>query len=155
LAQQDHLGRDHRREGDRDAGLRRDPVDSHALWSPPSKFRNPAHCEYGPSVRYWHSLTNVSKGGRDGETKSLKLKTASVGNRDFPAPPLTPPNNPNNIGSVNVFTDDITKINGDTNLRGEHSGFCFHVRQPNIWLCQARYTRCQVSGKGDSGMRSN
>jgi Dirigent-like protein len=70
----------------------------------------------------------------------LKLVIASVGNRDFPAPPLTPPNNPNNIGSVNVFTDDITEINGDTSLRGQHSGFCFQVRQPNFWLCQAVYT---------------
>jgi hypothetical protein len=72
----------------------------------------------------------------------LKLKLASVGNRDFTAPPPDPPDtNPNdNIGSVNVFTDDITEINGDTSLRGEHSGFCFHVRQPNFWLCQAAYT---------------
>jgi hypothetical protein len=72
----------------------------------------------------------------------LKLVIASVGNRDFTEPPPQPPNNKpeNNIGSVNVFTDDITAINGDTSLRGEHSGFCFHVRQPNFWLCQAVYT---------------
>ena len=70
----------------------------------------------------------------------LKLKLASVGSRDFPQQNFPPPNNPNNIGSVNVFTDDITEINGDTSLRGEHSGFCFHVRQPNFWLCQAVYT---------------
>jgi hypothetical protein len=70
----------------------------------------------------------------------LKVKIASVGNRDFPATNLPPPANPNNnIGSVNVFTDDITEINGDTSLGGEHSGFCFHVRQPNFWLCQAVY----------------
>jgi hypothetical protein len=80
----------------------------------------------------------------------LKLKLASVGSRDFPQQNFPPPNNPNNIGSLNVFTDDITEINGDTSLRGEHSGFCFHVRQPNFWLCQAVYT-LPVSGKSDSG----
>jgi len=80
----------------------------------------------------------------------LKLKIASVGNRDFPAPNLPPPNDPNNnIGSVNVFIDDVTEINGDISLRGEHSGFCF------MFACQTsgsarRYIRCWVYGKGDS-----
>lgn len=79
----------------------------------------------------------------------LKLKLASVGSRDFPQQNFPPPNNPNNIGSLNVFTDDITEINGDTSLRGEHSGFCFHVRQ--ISGSARRSIRCRVSGKSDSG----
>jgi hypothetical protein len=80
----------------------------------------------------------------------LKLKLASVGSRDFPQQNFPPPTNPNNIGSLNVFTDDITEINGDTSLRGEHSGFCFHVRQPDFWLCQAVYTLPGIK-RSDSG----
>jgi len=74
MAQQDHLGRDHLRESDRDAGIA-------ASWLTPTRgghYRQSsesAHREHGSSVRYWHSLTNVSKGGRDGETNP------QVGNR--------------------------------------------------------------------------
>jgi hypothetical protein len=49
------------------------------------------------------------------------------------------------LGQMLVATDDIVKINGDTNLKGQHSGFCFRVRRlgaaggPDMWLCQAGY----------------
>jgi hypothetical protein len=38
-----------------------------------------------------------------------------------------------------VSTDDITEINGDTSLWGQHLGFCVRVRQPDFWLCEAGY----------------
>ena len=42
------------------------------------------------------------------------------------------------LGDVMVSTDDITQIN-NTNLMGQHSGFCVRVRKPNWWLCRAGY----------------
>jgi hypothetical protein len=41
-----------------------------------------------------------------------------------------------------VLTDNIIEINGKTIAPGvsQHSGFCFVVRKPNTWLCQAGYT---------------
>jgi hypothetical protein len=79
----------------------------------------------------------------------LKLKLASVGSRNFPSKISRRPTTPTTSASLNVFTDDITEINGDTSLRGEHSGFCFHVRQ--ISGSARRSIRCRVSGKSDSG----
>ena len=50
------------------------------------------------------------------------------------------PPNPQ-IGDMRVFTDDIVEINCQALTPGlyQHSGFCFVVRQPNFWLCQAGY----------------
>jgi hypothetical protein len=43
---------------------------------------------------------------------------------------------------VFFITDDIIEINGKAIAPGvsQHSGFCFCVREPNTWLCQAGYT---------------
>ena len=62
----------------------------------------------------------------------LKLKITSV--------LFTPV--PQNFGDMQVFTDDITEINGKPLAPGvsQHSGFCFVVREPNTWLCQAGYS---------------
>jgi len=53
----------------------------------------------------------------------LKLKITSV--------LFTPV--PQNFGDMQVFTDDITEINGKPLAPGvsQHSGFCFVVREPN------------------------
>jgi allene oxide cyclase-like protein len=63
----------------------------------------------------------------------LRLTINSISSTPFPANPQ--------IGDMRVFTDDIVQINGQALTPGlyEHSGFCFLVRQPAFWLCQAAY----------------
>jgi hypothetical protein len=53
-----------------------------------------------------------------------------------------------NLGNMIVSTNDITDINGDTSLRGQHSGFCVRFRLPNWWLCRAGYI---LAGPGIPG----
>ena len=51
-----------------------------------------------------------------------------------------------------VSTDDITEIDGDTSLWGQHLGFCVRVRvrvrvrQPDLWLCEAGYILPGIPG---------
>jgi hypothetical protein len=71
----------------------------------------------------------------------LKLKLTNVTEKYIPPkPPPTPP--PNELGHMYVVTDNIIEINGKPIAPGvsQHSGFCFVVRKPNTWLCQAGYT---------------
>jgi hypothetical protein len=65
-------------------------------------------------------------------TTIIKLKVKTIASRDVP------PKN-NQLGNMAVSSDDITQINGDASLKGQHSGFCVRVRQPNWWLCEAGY----------------
>jgi hypothetical protein len=50
---------------------------------------------------------------------------------------VTPQNN--QLGNMIASSDDITGINGDPSLRGQHSGFLVRVRRPDYWLCEAGY----------------
>jgi hypothetical protein len=79
----------------------------------------------------WHSLTDTAKEAGMPRT-ILNLTISSVAAVNIPP-------QSQNLGDMRVQTDDITAINGDKNLTGQHSGFCFLVRQPNTWLCRAGY----------------
>ena len=73
----------------------------------------------------------------------LKLTLAPrLDERYMPPKPPPPPPTPNELGDMYVLTDNIIEINGKTIPPGvsQHSGFCFVVRKPNTWLCQAGYT---------------
>jgi hypothetical protein len=72
-------------------------------------------------------------------TTVITLTVSPVASRNVP-PVAT------NLGNMIVSTDDITDINGDTSLRGQHSGFCVRVRLPNWWLCRAGYIRPGIPG---------
>ena len=50
---------------------------------------------------------------------------------------VTPQNN--QLGNMIASSDDITGINGDPSLRGQHSGFLIRVRRPDYWLWEAGY----------------
>ena len=52
----------------------------------------------------------------------------------------------NKLGNMIVSADDITEINGDTSLWGQHSGFCVRVRRPDFWLCEAGYILPGIPG---------
>ena len=43
------------------------------------------------------------------------------------------------LGNMIASRDDITEINGDPRLRGQHSSFYVRVRMPDYWLCEAGY----------------
>jgi hypothetical protein len=43
-------------------------------------------------------------------------------------------------------SDDITEINGDPGLRGQHSSFYVRVRRPDYWLCEAGYILPGIPG---------
>ena len=61
----------------------------------------------------------------------LKLKGIEAVNRRIPK-------KGKRLGQMLVFSDDITRINGAPSPGpSQHSGFCFRVRKPDIWLCQA------------------
>jgi hypothetical protein len=68
---------------------------------------------------------------------TLKLTLSNVATDPDPLPPP-----PYQLGNRLVFTDNIIEINGKTIAPGvsQHAGFCFVVREPNTWLCQAGYT---------------
>ena len=54
---------------------------------------------------------------------------------NVPARPGTPP-----LVEMLIFSDDITEINGKTNLGpSQHTGFCLNVRGQDLWLCQAAF----------------
>lgn len=56
-----------------------------------------------------------------------------------PGSPQPPPDAPALVNML-IFSDDITEITGKTNLGpSHHTGFCFNVRRPDLWLCQATY----------------
>ena len=57
---------------------------------------------------------------------------------------VTPQNN--QLGNMIAFSDDITEVNGDPSLRGQHSGFYVRVRRPDFWLCEAGYIMPAISG---------
>jgi hypothetical protein len=68
----------------------------------------------------------------------LVLRVTLTNVQRDPPPPLTPPHP---LGKRFIFTDNIIEINGKTIAPGvaTHSGFCFVVRPPDTWLCQAGY----------------
>ncbi|HJY45073.1 MAG TPA: hypothetical protein VJ301_10645 [Propionibacteriaceae bacterium] len=57
---------------------------------------------------------------------------------------VTPQNN--QLGNMIASSDDITVINGDPSLRGQHSGFYVRVRRPDFWLCEAGYILPGIPG---------
>jgi Dirigent-like protein len=57
---------------------------------------------------------------------------------------VTPQNN--QLGNMIASSDDITEINGDPSLRGQHSGFYVRVRRPDFWLCEAGYILPGIPG---------
>ena len=52
----------------------------------------------------------------------------------------------NQLGNMSAFSEDITEINGDASLRGQHSGFYVRVRRPDYWLCEAGYILPGIPG---------
>jgi hypothetical protein len=44
------------------------------------------------------------------------------------------------LGDRLIFVEDVIEINGDPNLKGQHSGFAVVVREPDTWLSQAGWT---------------
>ena len=52
----------------------------------------------------------------------------------------------NQLGNMIAFSDDITVINDDPSLRGQHSGFYIRVRRPDVWLCEAGYILPGIPG---------
>ena len=52
----------------------------------------------------------------------------------------------NQLGNMIAASDDITEINGDPSLRGQHSGFYVRVRRPDYWLCEAGYILPGIPG---------
>jgi hypothetical protein len=65
-------------------------------------------------------------------TTIINLKVKTVEEREVPP-------KDNKLGNTIVSSYDITEINGDTSLWGQHSGFCVRVRRPDLWLCEAGY----------------
>jgi hypothetical protein len=65
-------------------------------------------------------------------TASFTMKATTIASRGFPR-------QGKKQGDVVVFTDNITEVNGNTGLRGQHSGCCVLVREPTFWLCEAGY----------------
>ena len=57
---------------------------------------------------------------------------------------VTPQNN--QLGNMIAASDDITEINGDPSLRGQHSVFFVRVRRPDYWLCEAGYILPGIPG---------
>ena len=57
---------------------------------------------------------------------------------------VTPQNN--QLGNMIAFSDDVTVINDDPSLRGQHSGFYIRVRRPDVWLCEAGYILPGIPG---------
>jgi hypothetical protein len=57
---------------------------------------------------------------------------------------ITPLNN--QLGNMIASSDDITEINGDPSLRGQHSSFYVRVRRPDFWLCEAGYILPGIPG---------
>jgi hypothetical protein len=52
----------------------------------------------------------------------------------------------NQLGNMIASSDDITEINGDPSLRGQHSSFYVRVRRPDYWLCEAGYILPGIPG---------
>jgi hypothetical protein len=52
----------------------------------------------------------------------------------------------NQLGNMIAASDDITEINGDPSLRGQHSGFYIRVRRPDYWLSEAGYILPGIPG---------
>ena len=67
---------------------------------------------------------------------NLKVKTKEKA--------ATPQNN--QLGNMIASRDDITEINGDPRLRGQHSSFYVRVRMPDYWLCEAGYILPGIPG---------
>ena len=65
-------------------------------------------------------------------TTIINLKVKTVEEKALP------PQN-KQLGNMIIYDDDITEINGDTSLRGQHSSFLVRVRKPDFWLCEAGY----------------
>jgi hypothetical protein len=102
-----------------------------------------AHRKHGFASSFWH--LNAGTSAKEGEMPKLilRLTLTNVDSRYIPPkppPPQPPP--PNQLGDMYVVTDNIIEINGKTIAPGvsQHSGFCFRVRKPDTWLCQAGYT---------------
>jgi hypothetical protein len=68
---------------------------------------------------------------------TMKLKTV----RELYIPPNGPqPPATLGLGDRLIFVEDVIEINGDPNLKGQHSGFAVVVREPDTWLSQAGWT---------------
>jgi Dirigent-like protein len=108
--------------------LRRDAVDSPVEAAIPSNFRLPiASTALGSSSGApWTILSQET----DMPTTIINLKVKTVEEKA-----ITPQNN--QLGNMIASSDDITEINGDPSLRGQHSGFYVRVRKPDFWLCEA------------------
>ena len=72
-------------------------------------------------------------------TTIINLKVKTVEEREVPP-------KDNKLGNTIVSSYDITEINGDTSLWGQHSGFCVRVRRPDLWLCEAGYNLPGIPG---------
>jgi hypothetical protein len=57
---------------------------------------------------------------------------------------ISPQNN--QLGNMTASSEDITEINGDPSLRGQHSSFSVRVRRPDYWLCEAGYVLPGIPG---------
>ena len=68
----------------------------------------------------------------DMPTTIINLKVKTVEEKALP------PQN-KQLGNMIIYDDDITEINGDPSLRGQHSSFLVRVRKPDFWLCEAGY----------------
>ena len=58
-------------------------------------------------------------------TTIINLKVRTVEEREVPP-------KDNRLGNMIVSAEDITEINGDTSLWGQHSGFYVRVRRPDF-----------------------
>jgi len=74
-------------------------------------------------------------------TTTLTLKTVEVVSKRIPK-------KGKKLGQMLVFSEDITEINGTPSSQfpatslgpPRHSGFCFRVRKPELWLCEAGWS---------------
>lgn len=68
-----------------------------------------------------------------------------------PVGPPVPDGGTPDLGTRSVFSEDLRE-QGSSEVIGQHSGTCVHVRQPNMWLCHAGWTLEKVGpGAGKTG----
>jgi hypothetical protein len=96
-------------------------------------------------------MTNRTLTLKGTENLSLPVHLPGTLPPNFPTPPADAPS----LVEMLIFSDDITEIEGKTNLGpSQHTGFCFKVRDPDIWLCQSSpMTMAPVAPKSSSTIR--
>jgi hypothetical protein len=68
-----------------------------------------------------------------------------------PVGPPVPVGGTPDLGTRRVFSEDLRE-KGSSEVIGQHSGTCVHVRQPNMCLCHAGWTLEKVGpGAGKTG----